>query len=374
MPSRNIGTAGEGPSFFFTHQGLGPSQLFNVRERGQKIVSNQSQTIDTMIWHHTCLGNRVAGSVPALQFRSEKFMNKRLLSSLLAGSLAMAAASSAHALAINVTNDPNTLLTALFATNSGITVVPGSVTFTGASFQSGTYTNLNLVPNGPGLPVSAPDGILLTSGHADNLIGTNTTNSYSNSLNQPGTGNNPLLSGLSGKSTLDQNFISFQFTVDAGFDAVSAVFAFGSDEYPTQTVTDIFGFFVDGTNYAYFPDGSLVSNIAQAGFQSNPVGSDVYGVEYNGLTVSHSVLGALDPTLSIHTLVIAIADTNDTIYDSGVFIGGLAAGVSVGPCQGIGCPPPPPPPGVPEPSALALLGLGGIAGLALRRRKQKTAP
>ncbi|MDO8862915.1 choice-of-anchor L domain-containing protein [Haliea sp. E1-2-M8] len=260
-----------------------------------------------------------------------------------------------------------TLFAALLGPDSGINVDMTTLAFVGKTTvgeeQSATYTGMNLVPDdGVGATITNPDGILLTSGHA-NMPTTNTESNFSNSLSQPGTGSNAALSTLSGNNTFDQNFLSFDFTLAAG-NAVSANFVFASDEFPTQTVTDIFGFFVDGVNNAFFPGGALVSNVPQANFQSNPVGSSRYPNEYNGFTPSLTVTGLLAPGLTTHNMLIAIADTFDSIFDSGVFIGNLRS--TTASSGGIGDPAPVA--SVPVPATYALMAIGLALLGALRRR------
>lgn len=257
------------------------------------------------------------------------------------------------------------LIPALLAPGSGVNVEAGSAAFQGSltAAQSGTYTGFNLVPgSGSGPTLTLPDGIVLTSGTA-NLPLTNTVNQFNPVF--PASGSNAALTALAGTNTNDANALSFNFTVDTG-NAVQAQFVFGTDEFPTQSVTDIFGFFVDGVNYAVFPGGELISNTPgnPTNFISNPVATDPYGIEYNGLTQVFTVTGLLDMSLATHTILIAVADTSDTIYDSGVFIAGLTAATSTG-GGGIGDPT-----ATPEPASLTLLGLG-MLGLGLARRRRR---
>lgn len=244
----------------------------------------------------------------------------------------------------SVANPEQTLIDALVQPGSGITVVPGSVQFIGRVgdgnlAQSAVFRNFLLSPQsaiaGGGLPdtVEIDDGIFLTSGVA-NIPATNTVNQWdhgSAGVAAPGTGDNADLSALAGVSTNDQNVLTFQFTLDnPGDNALTIDFVFGSDEFPTQSVTDVFGFFVDGVNYAEFPSGSLVGNNDDSQFIDNPVGSGLFAIEYNGFTPRFSVVGPVDGGLSTHTAVIAIADTSDSIFDSGVFVSSARGGSGSG--------------------------------------------
>lgn len=255
-----------------------------------------------------------------------------------------------------------TLTSAVLAPSSGINVVGGSIGYQGTTIsgfsQAATYSGFSLSPSSGSTPtLNLPNGIFMTSGRS-NIPFTNTVNNFSNG---PGSGSNALLTSLAGASTFDANALSFQFTVGSGVTSVSANFVFGTDEFPTQSVTDIFGFFVDGVNFAKFAGGELISNTPgnPTNFILNPVGGGLYPIEYNGLTNVFNVVGILNTGLTTHTLTIAIADTSDTIFDSGVFIGGLAAGADTG-GGGITVPD--------GGSSVAMLGLA-LAGIAGVRRK-----
>jgi hypothetical protein len=280
---------------------------------------------------------------------------------LLGGLMAVGTAS---ALTVTETNNVAVLNGALLAPGSGINVNTSGL-LSGSVQQQGTFTGFTLAPSSGATPtLTLGDGVVLTSGKAATPL-TNTVNQYNPIF--PGSGSYAPLSALAGTGTNDANVLSYAFTLDAGLNALQMQFVFGTDEFPTQSVTDIFGFFVDGVNFAEFPGGELISNTPgnPTNFILNPVGSGLYGIEYNGLTNVFTVTGLLDGSLAEHTLNIAIADTSDSIFDSGVYLAGLK-GVSSAGGGGIGDPGTP----VPEPATLAILGMG-LLGLAAIRRSQQ---
>jgi hypothetical protein len=237
-------------------------------------------------------------------------------------------------------DDPVAQLTdALLGASSGIDVVEGSEAFVGRvgdgespdTAQSATYTGFLLEHAQGGPSISNVDGAFLTSGNA-NIPFENTQTDFTGN---PATGGdddlNEILTeaGAPSNVTNDVNIIEFDFTVGAGFAAVGASFVFGSDEFPDQGVTDVFAFIVDDVNYARFADGSLVSFVVgenEANFNDNSAEPYAYAIEYDGISNRLQVCAPLDPERATHHVKIAIADTSDTILDSGVFIGDLRAG------------------------------------------------
>ena len=304
------------------------------------------------------------------------FAVRRLSAIAVAIGSSLGATGSVHALVIapinSTTGIETTLTNALLAPASGISVVAGSATYQGTNSttiqQSGTYSGFNLAPSsGSTATLTLANGILLTSGSAA-LPLSNTVNEFTR---VPGSGSNAALSALSGTGTNDANVLSFRFNVAAGQTSISAQFVFGTDEFPTQAVTDIFGFFVDGVNYAKFASGELISNTSgnPTNFIDNPVGGGLYGIEYNGLTRVFTVTGLLGTANDdgSHTLSIGVADTTDSRFDSGVFIAGLAGGTTSG---GGGIVDNPTVPAIPEPEtyALMLAGLAAVGAVARRRK------
>jgi hypothetical protein len=288
---------------------------------------------------------------------------KQLLGAAVALAMGLA---SATASAVTVTNVPaggataSVMADALLANNSGINIVGGSAAIQGTNTagvrQFGTYSGFNLAPStGSGPTLAMANGVVLTSGSAT-VPNSNTTGSFSTTTNS---GANAQLTALAGRPTFDANTLGFDFTVAAGVKSVSAQFVFASEEFPDQAVTDIFGFFIDGVNYARFADGDLISNEPGSGnFVSNVNGA--YGIEYDGLTNVLTVTGLLDELLSTHSLMFGVADTSDSVYDSAVYMNSLIAGqAGTGGLSN----------DVPEPGSAFLFAIA-MAGAAAARRKK----
>ncbi len=274
--------------------------------------------------------------------------------------------------------DPLTILpAALLGPASGITIVGGSVVFRGNvgdgvtdnTATSGTYSDFNLISaDGIRPDITNVNGIVLTSGTA-NIPLSNTDASFDpfSSFDDGDTDLEQILTDAGAPSSIvrDVNTLEFEFTVGAGITSVEAFFVFGSDEFPDQTVTDVFAFIVDGVNYAFFEDGSLVSFVSGVNAGNfNDNGDDNYSFEYDGISNSLRVVGLLDDMLMTHSLKISIADTLDRVFDSGVFIGGLIA--STEDDGGVT----PTPPVIPEPANMLTWSLLGLAGMIAYRRRR----
>ena len=290
-------------------------------------------------------------------------MNKLLRVSIITA-LAISATTPAFALSINpLVSDSNTgtaLATAWLGASSGITVVD-PVSYVVATNQAGTYTGFALNSSSSTSPnVTFGDGILLTSGNA-NIPDTNTEDDFGVVTS---TGSSTTISTITGLTTNDANSISFSFTVGSGITSISSNFIFGSEEFPEFAGTsfaDGFAFVVDGINYAKFSDGTNVS-LATLSSNANLLDNtaDIYGIEYDGFTLALGIVGILNSSLSEHTLEIVIADTGDSILDSGVFLSALSGGNDTG-GGGIKV--------TPVPAALPLMATAlGLFGFSKRRK------
>ena len=145
-------------------------------------------------------------------------------------------------------------------------------------------------------------------------------------------------------TSYDATSISVSFTVtDPTIKGVSFNIVFGSDEFPewVNAFVDIGAIFVNGVNVAYFnhdtaaPLSVIGSNLANNYFINNTgnLTTASYGgiavagvastlpIEYDGVSAPMTVFAPVHQGLN--TLKIAIADTGDHIYDSGLFISNM---------------------------------------------------
>lgn len=133
----------------------------------------------------------------------------------------------------------------------------------------------------------------------------------------------------------DAASLSFDVAVTGKGNYLSFDLLFGSEEYAVFADKYVDGavIIVDGKNYALFnkndPQSILSvtqSNIDKGYFYDNTQladGTSVYPTEFNGISRLISVLAPIDTSLATHKISIAIADTNDHVLDSGIFLTNL---------------------------------------------------
>jgi hypothetical protein len=264
---------------------------------------------------------------------------------------------------------------------NSLTVVPGSVQYSGAASASGTFTNGGTGPDGLGID----RGAVLTTGDAQFIAGsasfpgddTNKSNNFTAGIGNALTSNtapgDPLLDGLTTDGTTNASSLSFSFIPYGRYLTLGLVF--GSEDYNdlinTGFPTDVFGIFVNGINHALVPGTSTpisASSVNCGGptsgpapgagpncglYRDNPPFSGLIATELDGLTVALDLLIPVNLGV-VNTITIAIADAFDDVGDSALLIreGSVSA--------------------VPEPST-PLLALAALAFLVLARRRPGTA-
>ncbi|NJM21013.1 MAG: PEP-CTERM sorting domain-containing protein [Richelia sp. SL_2_1] len=273
---------------------------------------------------------------------------------------------SARAISITPTNDGNTLVNTILG--SGITVVPGSVNYTGASGASGIFTN----GNSSGIGINS--GIILTTGQASDAVGPNNLDNTTTGNGTPGDAD---LNALIPQNTNDAATLEFDFESAGGNIFFNYVFASEEyNEFVNSSFNDVFAFFLDGQNIALIPGTTtpvsinnvnggnpLGNNASNSQFYVNNDPSDggpFFDIEYDGFTKVFTAQ-ALGLTPGKHTIKLAIADAGDSILDSAVFIQGSSFSDT-------------PPEEIPEPmTILGTLTAGAFGTQFMRKRKQMQA-
>ncbi len=213
---------------------------------------------------------------------------------------------------------------------SGVTI--SNVTYTGDLIAIGEFTN------GSTTNLGLNEGVVLTSGTANNTIGPNSSNSIT--FDNTG-GSDPQLASLITQNINDAAVLEFDFIPIA--DTVRFVYVFGSDEYPEFSLSsfnDVFGFFITGINpsggtysnynMAFIPGTSIpvtINNINNGNSNTGPCNNCSYYInntsgitlEYDGLTTVMTAWTTVTPCTQYHFKA-AVGDASDNAYDSGVFI------------------------------------------------------
>lgn len=132
----------------------------------------------------------------------------------------------------------------------------------------------------------------------------------------------------------DVTFIEFQIDVtDPEAKGLSFEVVFGSEEYPEfsgSSFVDVAGVYVNGVNYALFEGDPLKPlSVVEANLAGGAGGNGYFRnnkllpIEYDGISVKLKITVPLE--VGVNTIKIAVADTGDSILDSGMFIANMQA-------------------------------------------------
>ena len=269
-----------------------------------------------------------------------------------------------YALVVTTTTDPTALATSLLPSTTGFSNLSVADTF-GNAAQVGTFTGFT---SGP---VQLPNnGIVLSTGDAADTTAASHSANDIPSVNLGGGSTPEIAAYAPGKvanftAAFDAARVTVNFTL-ATTSAIAFDFAFGSVEYPNfvSNFTDAAYVFLDGTQITFDQNGNPVQ--VGSSFASLLTTADTNTAFSN----PHGLLGVLTTTsgslsAGAHTLQFEVADTNDHVLDSALFVSDLrlATASTTGPTTGGGGTT-----AVPEPTSLGLLGISGLGLIFWRRR------
>ncbi len=222
---------------------------------------------------------------------------------------------------------------------SGVTV--SNIQFTGSGGAIGSF-------NATGTNLGIINGVLLTTGTVMNTgEGPHGPNNKPNAGIDNGAPGSPLLSSVIGGSpTYNASILEFDFIPYS--DTVRFKYVFASEEYPeyvNQPFNDVFGFFISGPgiagqqNIARIPGSNAIISINSvnngtanfgpcvncAYYNNNGIGTNApYNsssnyLQYDGFTKVLEAVSQVQCGQTYH-LRIAVADVQDRIFDSGIFL------------------------------------------------------
>ncbi|MCE5219691.1 MAG: HYR domain-containing protein [Clostridium sp.] len=194
-----------------------------------------------------------------------------------------------------------------------------NISFTGSNASAGTFSGGTSI-------FGFEDGVILSTGSIQNIIGPNTMEniSYSNFL----PGDSDLDSLVTPYNTFDATVLEFDFTPITN--EIIFQYQFASDEYNewvNSEYNDVFAFFLNGQNIALIPGTTTPVSINNVNLDNNAIyyiNNDLASgaprdTEMDGMTVTLTAKAEVAP-FEINHIKLAIADTSDYIYDSNVLI------------------------------------------------------
>jgi gliding motility-associated-like protein len=209
---------------------------------------------------------------------------------------------------------------------SGVTV--SNISFTGDPRMLGSF-------NGSNSNIGLQSGIIMSTGRIFDAIGPNNSASIGEDLNRTGYAPLQNLLGPDAK-TQDAAILRFNFFCEG--DKVQFKYVFASEEYPEYVGTkynDVFAFFIQGPgingmqNIARIPGSNntpvAINNVNQSSYAAYFVnnGNGITGggstVQFDGFTRPFFAEATVVPCEE-YTIIMAIADVSDGLYDSGVFL------------------------------------------------------
>ena len=185
--------------------------------------------------------------------------------------------------------------------------------------------------------IGIEDGLLMTTGAAQNAIGPNNSGAVSQS-----NGNNsqdPDLAVLLAEGEKQFDACSIEFDVQVFADTLSFEYVFGSEEYLEfiRDYHDVFGFFISGpglpgsVNMALVPGTDLPVSVLNVNNNTNSQWFTFNGngdtpfdnlfLQYDGITKRLTSRVPVVPCAT-YSLKLAICDVKDDAYDAGIFIAG----------------------------------------------------
>jgi hypothetical protein len=226
----------------------------------------------------------------------------------------------AHASVTTTNLESGLTAQALVSALVGPGVAVSNVVYTGSPRAAGTFSA------DPSL-VGFDAGVILGSGAIADVDGPNDSESTQTALDYPG---DPDLNALVPQaSTMDASVLEFDFVPTEN--RITFQYVFASEEYNEfvgSPFNDVFGFFVNGVNFARLPDDATPVAINNVNNDTNPLfyvdnscgtAGCSLDVEPDGLTLVLSFTAPVNPGQTNH-IKLAIADTQDMILDSWVFI------------------------------------------------------